>query len=255
MRGITDTVKHLLIINVIVYIGANVIGNGETLYKLFALYFPKNSLFEPWQIFTHMFMHASLKHPVGIMHILFNMFTLWMFGTAVEQALGQKKFLFFYLTCGLGAAIVMLTFYYIKYIPMEADLLSSGITKQDIDFMLSNNKLVDGVSEVQKLKLQDMFAIYNSTMVGASGAIFGVLVAFGLMFPESRLMLIFLPIPIKAKYFITGWIALDLFAALTGQSFHSPSNTAFMAHVGGALTGFLMMWYWKKTQFNKNRWN
>jgi len=92
-------------------------------------------------------------------------------------------------------------------------------------------------------------------MVGASGAIMGVLVAFGMLFPESKLMLIFLPIPIKAKYFIPGIIALDLISALTGTSFFSPSNTAFIAHVGGALTGFLLMWFWKKNETDKYRWN
>ena len=103
--------------------------------------------------------------------------------------------------------------------------------------------------------LFDMNIIARSTMVGASGCIMGILVAFGMMNPEAKLMLIFLPIPIKAKYFIPGIIILDLISGITGQSFFSPSNTAYMAHVGGALTGFLIMWYWKKTQFNKNRWD
>ncbi|MDX1470824.1 MAG: rhomboid family intramembrane serine protease, partial [Flavobacteriaceae bacterium] len=215
----------------------------------FALYFPKNDLFQPWQIITHMFMHG------GFMHILFNMFALWMFGTAVEQVFGSRKFLFFYISSGLGAAAIMLAFYYLKYIPAESELIAEGISSTDIRFMLSENKLIGGINEAQKLQLQDMFTIFNSTMVGASGAIMGVLVAFGMLFPESQLMLIFLPIPIKAKYFIPGIIALDLISALTGQSFFSPSNTAYMAHVGGALTGFLMMWYWKKKQFRSNRWD
>ena len=90
MRGITDTVKHLLIINVIMFIGTMAIGNGQLFYSLFAMYFPKNDLFQPWQIITHMFMHG------GISHILFNMLALWMFGTAVEQVFGKKKFLFSY---------------------------------------------------------------------------------------------------------------------------------------------------------------
>ena len=92
-------------------------------------------------------------------------------------------------------------------------------------------------------------------MVGASGAIMGLLVAFGMLYPESKLMLIFLPIPIKAKYFIPGIIALDLFSAITGQSIFSPNNTAYVAHIGGALTGFILMWIWKKNQFDKYRWN
>jgi len=92
-------------------------------------------------------------------------------------------------------------------------------------------------------------------MVGASGAIMGILVAYGMLFPESKLMLIFLPIPIKAKYFIPGIIILDIISAVTGQSFFSPSNTAYIAHIGGALTGFIIMYFWKKDQFDKYRWN
>ncbi|SVA26716.1 uncharacterized protein METZ01_LOCUS79570 [marine metagenome] len=95
---------------------------------------------------------------------------------------------------------------------------------------------------------------FNSLMVGASGAIMGVLVAFGMFFPESKLMLIFFPVPIKAKYFIPGIIILDLISAISGFSFFSPSNTAYVAHLGGALTGFLIMYYWKRNQFNSNRW-
>ena len=103
--------------------------------------------------------------------------------------------------------------------------------------------------------LFEMNIAASSRMVGASGCIMGVLAAFGMMNPEAKLMLIFLPIPIKAKYFIPGIILLDVISAISGQSFFSPSNTAYMAHVGGALTGFLIMWYWKRTQFNKNRWD
>ena len=120
--------------------------------------------------------------------------------------------------------------------------------------MLSNNQVLTGISKAQFAQLQNIFPIFNATMVGASGCIMGILVAFGMMNPEAKLMMIFLPIPIKAKYFIPGIILLDLISGITGQSFFSPSNTAYMAHVGGALTGFIVMWYWKKNQFNKNRW-
>lgn len=249
MRGITDTVKHLLIINVLMFIGTLVIGNGDLFYKWFALYFPKNDLFQPWQLVTHMFMHG------GFMHIAFNMFALWMFGTAVEQVFGAKKFIIFYLFSGLGAALIMLSFYYFKYLPSEAVLLESGMSLNEIHQILSTNKVSQSISALQRLELQNMFDIYNASMVGASGAIMGVLVAFGMLFPESKLMLIFLPIPIKAKYFIPGIIALDLFSAVTGQSIFSPSNTAFAAHVGGALTGFILMWFWKKNESDKYRWN
>jgi len=247
---ITDAVKHLLILNVIMFIGTMAIGGGQLFYDLFALYFPGNPMFKPWQIITHMFMHG------GLTHILFNMFALWMFGTAVEQVLGTKKFIFFYISAGLGAALIMLATYYLKYYGGLNDLIGAGIDKnQIIETLKSGQYNTQWTSVLGADKLQDFLSVYNGTMVGASGAIMGVLVAYGMLFPDSKLMLIFLPVPIKAKYFIPGIIALDLFSALTGQSIFSPSNTAYMAHIGGALTGFLIMWFWKKNQFNNRRWD
>lgn len=248
MMRISETVKHLLIINAIMFIGTLAIGNGTLFFDLFALHFPKNPNFEFWQIITHMFMHG------GFMHILFNMFALWMFGTPVEQYLGGKKFLFIYISAGLGAVSLQLGYYYFNFLPSYSSLVSSGISPDEIIKILTNNQVTSGVSKAQFAELQNIFPIFNASMVGASGCIMGILVAFGMMNPEAKLMMIFLPIPIKAKYFIPGIIILDLISGITGQSFFSPSNTAYMAHVGGALTGFIIMWYWKKTQFNKNRW-
>ena len=249
MMRISETVKHLIIINAIMFVGTLAIGDGVLFYDWFAMHFPENETFQPWQIVTHMFMHG------GAMHILFNMFALWMFGTPVEQALGSKRFLFLYLSAGLGAVALQIGYYYFQYIPIYNELLESGLSASNIKQMLSNNELIEGVTQVQKTMLQNIFTDFNAIMVGASGCIMGVLAAFGMMNPEAKLMMIFLPIPIKAKYFIPGIIILDLISGITGQSFFSPSNTAYMAHVGGALTGFLIMWYWKKTQFNRNRWN
>ncbi|MGB0980940.1 MAG: rhomboid family intramembrane serine protease [Winogradskyella sp.] len=244
---ITGAVKHILIINVVMFIGTLTIGNGELFYRWFALYFPKNDFFQPWQIITHMFMHG------GPSHILFNMFGLWMFGTAVEQRLGTNKFLFVYFSAGIGAVLFQLGYYYFQYLPLETELVSTGVTLAEIKQMLSTNSLLPGVNLEQKLKLQHMFNVYNASMVGASGCIMGILAAFGMMNPNAKLMMLFLPIPIKAKYFIPGIILLDIFSAFSGQSFFSPSNTAYMAHVGGALTGFIIMWYWKKNSMNKYR--
>jgi len=178
-----------------------------------------------------------------------------MFGTAIEQVFGRKKFIFFYISAGLGAALLQLGYYYMTYIPLENEIIASGLSAEDISQMLINNEQIRGLSEVQISNLKGLFPTYHAMMVGASGAIMGILVAFGMLFPESKLMLIFLPIPIKAKYFIPGIIALDLFSALTGVSIFSPNNTAYVAHIGGALTGFLMMYFWKKDQFDKFRWN
>lgn len=253
-QGITDAVKHLLIINVLMYIGMMTVGHqGEPFSTWFALHFPKNPLFQPWQVLTHMFMHSSQTFA----HILFNMFALWMFGTAVEQVFGWKKFLTFYILSGFGAAIIQIAFSYYQFNTGLIALVESGVSESSIISLLSNGQydpnwanVFGGLEDAQTFA-----ASYIVPMVGASGAIMGVLVAFGMLFPESKLMLIFLPIPIKAKYFIPAIIALDLFSGLTGQAIFSPSNTAFMAHVGGALTGFLLMYFWKKNERDKYRWN
>ncbi|WP_053992252.1 rhomboid family intramembrane serine protease [Mangrovimonas sp. TPBH4] len=279
MIRITNTVKHLIIINVIMFVATMLIGNGELFYRLFALYFPKNDLFQPWQIITHMFMHggASLQY-FSPFHLGFNMLALWMFGSAVEQQLGSQKFLFIYISAGLGAVLFQLGFYYFKYysaafgigdLNLSSDLLNSIVNINAIEGGYIKPELFhNGLKTVLNdfdyrgavidtnafAELFEMNKVTMASMVGASGCIMGILAAFGMMNPEAKLMLIFLPIPIKAKYFIPGIIILDVISALTGQSFFSPSNTAYMAHVGGALTGFIIMWYWKKTQFNKNRW-
>lgn len=247
--GITDTVKHLLIINVLMFLGTMFVGNGELFYRWFALYFPENSLFKPWQIVTHMFMHG------GFAHIAFNMFALWMFGTSVEANLGSKKFLFLYISAGLGAVLFQLGFYYFQYFSIETELIQSGLLKSEIYEIFASRDIDKKITQFQLSQLRELYNIQRTSMVGASGCIMGVLAAFGIMNPNAELMLIFLPIPIKAKYFIPGIIILDIISAFTGQSFFSPSNTAYLAHVGGAVVGALIMWYWKKNQFDKFRWN
>ncbi|MDP5228812.1 MAG: rhomboid family intramembrane serine protease [Cellulophaga sp.] len=251
MMRLTDTVKHLIIINVLFFIATQLV--GDQMYQWFALWFPANENFQIWQVITHMFMHG------GWSHILFNMFGLYMFGTAVEQYLGRNQFLFLYFSAGLGAAAFQLGYYYFEYIPIHTELINLGLTSDQIVEMITNNRAIEGLTEVQFSAIKDAFPMYRQTyfasMVGASGCIMGVLAAFGVMNPNAELMLIFLPIPIKAKYFIPGIILLDVISAFSGQSFFSPSNTAYMAHVGGALIGFIMMWYWKKNSFNKNRWD
>ncbi len=206
--NITPFVKQLLIINIIFFIGTNYIGK-EFAYQMFALFSFESPNFKWYQLLTHMFMHGNLPH------IFFNMYALYSFGSTLEHFWGGKKFLFFYISCGLGAALV--------------------------------NNLVN------QYFLHDV----ASVCLGASGAIYGLLVAFGFMFPDAKLGLMFIPVPIKAKYFIMGLITIDLFLGLKGQSIFGTGGTgiAHFAHIGGALTGFIMMWFWKKNQFNDRRWN
>ena len=244
---LTETVKQLLIINIIMFIGASL--SGDVAYSLFGLHFPKSGSFHFWQVISHMFMHGSLSH------ILFNMLALWMFGVAIEGVLGSKRFLFFYISCGLGAAIIQIIFLYFNFYSNLEILINAGYDSSQIFEILNQGKYSTAWSGVLgEGNLLSFMSSFNSLMVGASGAIMGVLVAFGMFFPESKLMLIFFPVPIKAKYFIPGIIILDLISAISGFSFFSPSNTAYVAHLGGALTGFLIMYYWKRNQFNSNRW-
>jgi len=195
-------------------------------------------------------MHGSVSH------ILFNMFGLWMFGSPLEQMWGKKKFLFFYFSAGLGAAGLQLFANYIEIQSVFSLLNLNGISLNSFNDILINGSYDRNIlNYVDKNDLTNAYSLFNTTLVGASGAIYGVLVAFAFLFPNSELMLIFLPIPIKAKYFVPAIILMDLFSAFTGVSILSPSNTAFYAHVGGALTGFIMLWYWKRNQFKDNRWN
>jgi len=246
MGRMTETVKVLLIINVIFFIGSQLL--GEVAYEYFALWFVENPNFEFWQIVTHMFMHG------GFMHILFNMYALWAFGSPIEQMLGQKRFIFFYFSAGFGAAILHTLVNYYGYHTGIQDLMDAGMNMSQIDNFLQTGqypkRILDSISMDS---LGNLYAAFSTPAVGASGAIYGILVAFGMMFPNVELFLLFVPVPIKAKYFIPGIIVLDLFSGVTGYSIFGGSIAHF-AHVGGALFGFIMMYYWKKNQFNDNRW-
>ena len=250
MMRITPAVKHLLILNVIIFVGTAFLGNKYFFDGILALYYPMSGAFEFWQIGTHMFMHGNLTH------LFFNMFALWMFGTSVEQVFGTNKFYFLYFSSGLGAAIISLIFSYYSFYSVLDLLVSSDLTKSEIINVISQGKYSPGwLSIITDLQFNEFIGAFNTSMVGASGAIMGILVAFGYLFPDRKLMLLFIPFPVKAKYFIPGIIILDLFSAITGVSIFSPNNTAYIAHLGGAFTGFLIMYYWKKNQFNSKRWD
>ena len=250
--NITPTVKQLLIINIIFYIGSQIV--GEQAYQLFSLYFFENINFQIWQPLTHMFMHAQMPN---IMHILFNMFALYSFGSALEHFWGGKKFLFFYISCGLGAALLHLGVNYYEFHSGFDTLVQASFAKADILSLLNKGEMdsrwIDVIGNSGVNKMAGSFIV---PAVGASGAIYGLLVAFAYMFPNAQLGLMFIPIPIKAKYFVPGILLIDLVLGFKGDAiFSGGSGIAHFAHLGGALTGFLMMYYWKKTQFDKNRWN
>ena len=245
MRRVTETIKHLLIINGIFFLATNLF--GREIYDLFALHYFENSRFEIWQPLTHMFMHGSLNH------ILFNMFGLYMFGSPLESLWGKNKFIFFYISAGLGAAALQLLIYYFQYTTVYNDLLALGYGQDAVNTLVTegsyNRAILESLSEKQ---LSGMYQAFNASMVGASGALYGVLVAFAMLFPNSELYLMFIPFPIKAKYLIPFMILVDLFF---GFSSFSIGPIAHFAHLGGAISGFLIMRYWKRQQFNDNRWD
>lgn len=247
MARITDTVKILLIVNVIFWLGSQFAIGSETAMKLFALWFVEHPNFQYWQPLTHMFMHDLLSP----MHLIFNMYALWMFGGPIENALGQNRFVFFYFSAGLGAALIHTLVNYYHFGVARDAILGLGFSSDDISSILSTRQYSTRIPTETVQSLFDSFAV---PAVGASGAIYGVLVAFGMLFPNAALGLLFIPIPIKAKYFIPAILLIDLFSGVTGFSIFG-ANIANWAHLGGALFGFIMMWYWKKNGLEQNRWN
>ena len=245
MRNITETVKHLLIINVIFFIAT--LSLGDVVFDLFALHYPSNPKFQFWQPLTHMFMHGDLGH------IFFNMFALYMFGIQIEQMWGRNKFIFFYLSTGFGAAALQLGIYYFQVSEVSDLLISQGQTGSQVATFFETRDLSYAlIEQIGREKLLSGLSAFNAVMVGASGALYGVLVAFAFLFPNARLMLLFPPIPVKAKILVPLLILGDLFFGFTSYSI---GPIAHFAHIGGAITGLIMMWYWKKTQFDQKRWD
>ncbi len=239
MNRISDVIKHLIIINIIMFIATQAM--PDQFYRLFAMHFPLNPNFKIWQIVTHIFMHG------GLAHIAFNMYGLWAFGTPLEQMWGKKKFLIFYFVSGLGAIALYTGVQLYEFYNYLHQLESAGLSKEIVLEALQTNKVIPGYEQFIPV-LQKMMDIYNSILVGASGAIYGILVAFAFYFPNAELMLMFVPYPIKAKYFVPLLVVADFMFGIT-NALNTP--VAHMAHVGGAITGFILMKIWEKHKFNR----
>ncbi len=208
-RPLPPITKNLLIINVVMFALTYMVFDTDNMLNMFGLHYFGFSTFKPLQLFTYMFMHGSL------MHIFFNMIGVYMFGSALEERLGPQRFLILYLVAGFGAALLQMAIYYYQLKPL-------------ID--------VYGLYEVQ-----DKVDI-GYTMVGASGSLFGLLAGFGMLFPNVELIMLFLPIPIKAKYFVIIYGVVELFSGFANIP---GDNIAHFAHVGGAIFGFILIKYWK----------
>ena len=222
MQRTTPIVLNLIIINVMVYLAQKFI-TPFNVTEWGALHYFSSSLFKPHQIITNMFMHDT----GGFSHILFNMFGLWMFGSVLEDYLGSKEFLIFYLICGLGSALlVQLT------VPYSASVFANSAA--GLQAATDNNISLAAVTEAYKQQ-------YSA--IGASGAIMGVMAAFAYLFPNTEMYVMFIPIPVKAKYVIPVFILIDLFGGLNQSA---GDNIGHFAHLGGALVGFLLILYWNK---------
>jgi len=196
---------------------------------------------------TSMFMHG------GFSHILFNMYALWAFGTPLDQMRGKGKFLFFYFASGIGASVIYTLVNYYQFNHIYSELIGLGISNNQIqEFLATGNYDTSIFSGITEKKLSTFYRHYVTPAVGASGAIYGILVAFGISYPNSKLALIFLPVPIAAKYFIPILIGLDLFSGVTGISIFG-GGIAHFAHVGGAIIGFLLMWYWRNKKVDSRQ--
>lgn len=217
MRFLNNTppiVKNLIIINVLLLIATYF--TGDFLYQYLSLFYFESPFFKPYQLITHMFMHG------GIWHLFFNMYTLWIFGSVLENVWGSKKFFIYYMVTGIGAALFHSLVIYFQVNALEADLANGIISARN-----------------------SITAIMQTPTVGASGAIYGLLLAYGMLFPNNELRLIFPPIALKAKWFVLIFGAIELTLGLT----NSGSNIAHFAHLGGMIFGLILILIWKK----KNR--
>lgn len=245
INNIPPVTKNLLIINVLFFVAKMVFeSKGISLDVILGAFYPESPNFQPWQIITHMFMHGNFAH------ILFNMFGLWMFGSVVEQTIGAKKYLMLYFLAGLCGFALFNLVNYLDVQSLKEQVYAAGFDIHEIKQMAQLNlqgeyRLSNAVNN--NVVAKDLLAQYITPMVGASGAIYGLLVAFAVLFPDAKLMMIFLPIPIKAKYFIPIILLLELYSGMN----QSASTIAHFAHLGGALVGWLFIRNWKKNQFRK----
>jgi len=219
MANVPTVTRNLIIINVIVFIATLI--NENFMVSTFAMFYPASQYFHSWQILTHMFMHG------GFWHILFNMYTLWMFGSVLERMIGEKKFLIFYFVCGLGAAA-----------------LHTGVE------YLQAQEYMRQMAEGSTTAAQSYAMLKMTPTLGASGAIYGVIIGYAMLFPESKLTLLFPPVTLSAKWMVIIFAAAELLFGITGTAV----SVAHFAHLGGMLFGWLLIRYWRKkgTLFNRN---
>ena len=230
--SLTPVTTQLLIINVLMWLATIAFGRAGIvdLQRLLGLHFWKGSDFGVWQMFTYMFMHDTN----GITHIFVNMFSLWMFGVTLERVLGSKRYLIYYIVCGLGAGIAQELMWHFTWQNILAGSVSTTAGFGSV------KDIIEAINQGRADFTLDQF--FNSMVtVGASGAVVGILLAFGMLFPNLPLYIIPIPFPIKAKWMVLGYGVLELFFGISGKM----SGFAHFAHLGGMITGLLLILYWK----------
>lgn len=232
LAHIPPVVKNLLIINIIFYIATLMFG-GPMMTKILGVHYFDSPDFKIWQVITYMFMHDYSS----LFHILFNMFALYTFGSSIEYIMGSKRFLNFYLITGLGALGLQLLVQSFEVYNITGSAVANGT------FIIDSFKGTISFNPeiISKDDASTLLGIYLTPMVGASGAIFGLLIAFGMLFPNAELFIMFIPVPIKAKYIIPVYVLLELFL---GVKQFSGDSVAHFAHLGGALFGFILVRLW-----------
>lgn len=237
MNQLPIVTKNLLIINVLCFFGAVVAQRyGISLNNVGGMHFFLSPDFNVAQLVSYMFLHANFEH------IFFNMFAVWMFGRTLEMVWGPKRFLIYYMICGIGAGLVQELISAIEYFT-----LTSSMPAEAVETVLREGSsiLQSGMNYVDSRMAELNIAVNRST-VGASGAVYGILLAFGMLFPNSQMYVFPIPFPIKAKFFVIGYAVIEL---VLGMS-RTADGVAHFAHLGGMIFGFLLIMYWKKNRNN-----
>jgi membrane associated rhomboid family serine protease len=248
MNRVSRAVAGLLIINVALFFATLVPEWRGTLAEAGALWLPANEHFGVWQVVSYMFLHADLGH------LFFNMFALASFGTVLEREWGAGRFLVFYFLCGVGAGLIQSGINWHEYTDLHAALVAAGMTPAELGALMATGEGALPTDPAAQAMARELYLTFHGRMVGASGAIYGLLVAFGCLHPNAKLALIFVPVPIAAKFFIPILLGLDLFSGVTGFSLFG-AGVAHFAHLGGAAIGFLLMLLWRRRPAPMPRWN
>lgn len=241
-NNIPPITRNIIIINIVVFILTYVL-QTDLMYRYLAAFYPFSPFFHSWQIITHMFMHGSF------LHILFNLMTLYSFGPVLEQVLGDKKYVILYFVSGLGAFFLFNLWNFVEVEQIKFSLQNLGfdlagyMNGESVSFKGNSEAVLEQQRLVSKLQ-----SIISVPMVGASGAIFGVIAAFATLYPDAKIMLMFIPVPVKVKYLMPVVIIVSIYLGLTGNA----GGIAHLAHVGGALVGFILAKIWKKHLYRFN---